>query len=1602
MSELVVRLRLDADAKQWVGTVDQGAGAVERLGQRARKAGGDLRQAEAATQSFEQKTQRASAAVAALAAALGFVGARQLASNLTEAATAAKGFEIGLGAVAGGLSGSKAEMGFVRAEAARLGLDVRKATQEFLGLAGATNGTAMAGQDTREVWLGVAEAGLAMGRSNEQVSRGLMAIQQIASKGVVSMEEIRQQLAEAIPGAVNIAARAMGVSTAELNKMIEQGKLLSTEFLPKFAQQLRTEFGPAIERHLTSDIGRARVELGKLQTALFDLSARGGEAFLGGVVEGISDLNRALTEEETIEALADLGRQLGELAGFGAQALGFLASNAETATIVLGALAGVRVGAMLASAATQAVAAAQGVGLLAAATTALGGPLGIVAALAGGVAVAGLAAYAFSASEAAEEARRLDANTLALDEALAEAERLGLAAGSAIGGMGSESRNAVDPTDTLAGSVGKLADQTFRLAAARKAAAVNHLLAAAATATTDIDEIERRETRRRSTALSMLAAGVGEAGMPADLRAEAQRNLAQDAAAKETEALLAKRREQRDRLLAAAQNAMAAPLEQFKEEIPANALPDDGKGKSKRAGRLASDLEADVVALKAYREALRAGGVALDEWRVKDAGRQAVEKAGLAHKDKLTAAEGALAGRIRQAAEESERLNLANERVARAIGLQRTAELDREALQRRTAAAVAGEQALENLRVTEAGLAAQREIGIETLEQLTGADRAEAEAAIAAAEARERQAIATEKAERVANTVRDIDRQIASERARTAAIQGGARAMADFAKAEAVRLEVERAGKTLTAEQIEQIREKVELLLQLQAANDNADFVRMQQEELELLRMTNREREIEIRAREWAIRLARENNQLSEDELKLRSRILATRDADNEAHARAIGDLREDLRRAYVEGGELGFDQVAEYAKRRLREAVYEALLKQPIDIIINATVGGINGLIGGNGGGGLLGSILGTGLGSLLGSAGAGMALGQAMGLGTGRQGTDLALSLGGSALGTAFAGTMGAGWLGAGIANTALSMGASTAIAGGLGAALSSAAVLGPIAAIAALAIGSLFKDDQRPYARTDIGVQNGQFAITGGQSLDNGPLDKTNQAAQQIVASLNAAADLFKLDLSKLSGNLGSFGYVQGKNTGNLGQGWFGGDGGGFSGAQFTGFQDPEKLAAEVVRATILKAIEAGASDLSEAEKNVVRQAASLEEAATKIAAGRSIMQSIEDAILQLTDPAAFERKKALEAIEASYQALKTQAEELIAAGLISADALQKLDDLKTLQTADALARLGAAAMSTADKLKTNVQEGLLKILDPRAYQLARGSREIEEEIAGMRSQADALVAAGQLPPEILDQIELLRDLRLAELTKEVDEAGNAFAQLRPRLLQWLDAMGVSEYAELSPKAARDEALAQYLRVLGEAQSGDATAAQNLTAYADRLLALDRQATDSAQARLALANQIRADVAGIAAMGLQPQTTETVMADLAKALQQIFLDPETGLLAANDNGEGGLAAKLAIDLGQFRAMYADVITPQTDRQVNALTALQASLEARLNALQSATVAELKSVGEAIAGGQRALDERLAQLAQEAALGALATAELAHATSATQAFLRKRGIAA
>ena len=134
----------------------------------------------------------------------------------------------------------------------RYGLNLLAVGEAYKNFAAAAVSANVPLEQTNYIFESVAKAASVLKLSNDDLKGSLNALSQMISKGTVSAEELRGQLGERLPGAFNLAAKAMGVTTAELGKMLENGEIMAGELLPKLALELNKTFGDKITGNVDS------------------------------------------------------------------------------------------------------------------------------------------------------------------------------------------------------------------------------------------------------------------------------------------------------------------------------------------------------------------------------------------------------------------------------------------------------------------------------------------------------------------------------------------------------------------------------------------------------------------------------------------------------------------------------------------------------------------------------------------------------------------------------------------------------------------------------------------------------------------------------------------------------------------------------------------------------------------------------------------------------------------------------------------------------------------------------------------------------------------------------------------------------------------------------------------------------------------------------------------------------------------------------------------------------------------------------------------------------------------------------------------------------
>lgn len=179
---------------------------------------------------------------AGLGAALATVGAAV--TPVVQATIALDQMRRVLTTVTGSAESAELQIAFLRKTAQDSGQSFTELGASYAKFAASALQSGLSLTDTQAVFKSVALAAGNLGLSSDHAKRALEALSQIASKGTVSLEELRQQLGDALPGVLPLLAKELGLTQAELNKVVESGQLLASEAIPAIGRAL-TALQPA-------------------------------------------------------------------------------------------------------------------------------------------------------------------------------------------------------------------------------------------------------------------------------------------------------------------------------------------------------------------------------------------------------------------------------------------------------------------------------------------------------------------------------------------------------------------------------------------------------------------------------------------------------------------------------------------------------------------------------------------------------------------------------------------------------------------------------------------------------------------------------------------------------------------------------------------------------------------------------------------------------------------------------------------------------------------------------------------------------------------------------------------------------------------------------------------------------------------------------------------------------------------------------------------------------------------------------------------------------------------------------------------------------------
>lgn len=123
------------------------------------------------------------------------------------------------------------------------GAELITVTNRYVKFRAASQQAGLSAKETQKIFGTFTKVAGILGLKTDELQGIFLALEQMISKGKITTEELRRQLGERLPGAMDIMANSLKVTTAELDAMLKKGEVITKEVLPGFARQVEIAFG---------------------------------------------------------------------------------------------------------------------------------------------------------------------------------------------------------------------------------------------------------------------------------------------------------------------------------------------------------------------------------------------------------------------------------------------------------------------------------------------------------------------------------------------------------------------------------------------------------------------------------------------------------------------------------------------------------------------------------------------------------------------------------------------------------------------------------------------------------------------------------------------------------------------------------------------------------------------------------------------------------------------------------------------------------------------------------------------------------------------------------------------------------------------------------------------------------------------------------------------------------------------------------------------------------------------------------------------------------------------------------------------------------------
>lgn len=275
------------------------------------KFGAGARSAAASTHIFGGALGKTNQLLAGFGVTIGAIGFGHFINDLNKVEKQLASFRSITNHVMRDAGGAGASMDMLRDTAYSLGLPLKELVDTYPKFAASLRSSGQSAEDTNKIYKDMSVALAGVGADAIKTQRVFKAVEQMFNKGSVTAEELKQQLGDAIPGAVALFAQSMGKGREEFLKMMEQGQIAASN-VKGFAAVLRDTFGPAAEAMAKTWVGAAN----NMSNAWYDLQGAISGPFFEQLIGPVNNLTEALLNFVKSGAAEAIGVALGKIAGF--------------------------------------------------------------------------------------------------------------------------------------------------------------------------------------------------------------------------------------------------------------------------------------------------------------------------------------------------------------------------------------------------------------------------------------------------------------------------------------------------------------------------------------------------------------------------------------------------------------------------------------------------------------------------------------------------------------------------------------------------------------------------------------------------------------------------------------------------------------------------------------------------------------------------------------------------------------------------------------------------------------------------------------------------------------------------------------------------------------------------------------------------------------------------------------------------------------------------------------------------------------------------------------------------------------------------------------